>query len=323
MWYADVSVKKRRLSDPNTFSGVVLANAPRACRYLEYNYDGHFEAATGTLRLENTDGLLDFRAHIWVEDAPDGGASEFIKSIHGRTLDQYVQEPGQSDLVSPNWRSKVQATASDSTRIYAHCHCKGVEFWISPPDARSKEAESPWPDLLVPSESGSSTNTKNHPWWLPTPNHFLAGTCACRSCARASGFDITFWAFVPTNNITLDPEGKIPFTRSPYWASFQTFRSRDDVTRTFCGRCGANIFYEVHSRPSIVDVAVGLLDTGSGARAEEVLAWWSDRVSFKEYALNRGLIAGLEDGLRAWGEKCKGHAFVAPSSVLDAFEGSK
>jgi hypothetical protein len=98
------------------------------------------------------------------------------------------------------------------------------------------------------------------------------------------------------------------------------YRSRNDVTRTFCRRCGANIFYDARSRPSIVDVAVGLLDAGSGARAEEVLAWWADRVSFKEYALNKGSIQGLEDGLKAWGKRCKGREFIAPSAVLDAVE---
>ncbi|KAK7189794.1 duf636 domain protein [Paraphaeosphaeria sporulosa] len=291
--------------------------------YLEYNHDDHFEAATGTLQVDHTDGLLDYKAHIWIEDTPDGGASQFLVNMNGEPLDRYLQEPRQSDLVPLDWCTKSQASAPGSTPIYAHCHCKGVEFWIMPPDSASKKAESPWPDLLVPSETGSSANPGNSPWWLPTPHHYLAGTCACRSCTRASGFDITFWAFIPTANITLDVDGKVPFARNPYWGTIKTYRSRDDVTRSFCGRCGANVFYDGHNRPSIVDVAVGLLDAGSGARAEEVLAWWAGRVSFREYALNMKLIEGLENGLQEWGERYRGQKSIAPSSVLNAFEGSR
>jgi hypothetical protein len=299
-----------------------VANVHSGYRYLEYNHDGHFEAATGTLQVDHTDGLLDYKAHIWIEDTPDGGASQFLTRIDGRPLDRYLQEPTQYDLVPLDWRAETYAPPSNTDRIYAHCHCKGVEFWITSPNAASKAAASPWPDLLVPSETGRSVNPKNYPWWLPTPNRYMAGTCACRSCTRASGFDITFWAFIPTANITLDAYGKIPFTRSPYWGTIKTYRSRNDVTRTFCGRCGASVFYDGHDRPSLVDVAVGLLDAGSGARAEEVLAWWTGRVSFGEHALNKGLIEGLGKGIREWGERCQGENFVVPRSVLDGFDDS-
>ncbi|KAF2448795.1 hypothetical protein P171DRAFT_428807 [Karstenula rhodostoma CBS 690.94] len=317
-------VSRREVSHlRETTSTLTVANVVPGCRYLEYNHDDHFEAATGTLQAENTDGLLEYKAHIWIEDTPDGGASQLLTHINGEPLDRYLREPRQSDLVPRDWRAEPQAPPSSTTPIYAHCHCKGVEFWIAFPNAASAETESPWPDLLVPSETGSSANLKNYPWWIPTPNHYLAGTCARRSCTRASGFDITLWAFVPVANITLDADGKVPFTRSPYWGTIKTYRSRDDVTRPFCGRCGASVFYDGHGTPSVVDVAVGLLDARSGARAEEVLAWWPGRVSFKEYALNRKLIQGIAEGLGEWGERCRGQTFVVPSSVLDASEGKE
>ncbi|KAF1967280.1 hypothetical protein BU23DRAFT_516579 [Bimuria novae-zelandiae CBS 107.79] len=280
--------------------------------YLEYSHDGHFEAATGTLQVDNTDGLIEYKAHIWIEDTPDGGASQFITHIQDSQLKRYLQEPGQNHEVPLNWRTtRSRSSLSRTDKIYAHCQCKGVEFWISPPNEASKTAESHWPDLLVPDETGSSANPNNYPWWLPTLDRYLAGTCACRSCTRASGFDITFWAFIPTANITLDAEGTKPFTRSPYWGTIKTYRSRDDVTRPFCGRCGASLFYDGHMRPSLVDVAVGLLDAPSGARAEEMLAWWPERVSFREYALNKALIKGLEGGIASWGKRNEGEGFVA------------
>lgn len=280
--------------------------------YLEYHHDGHFEAATGTLQVESTEGIVDYKAHIWIEDTPDGGASQFITHIGDRELKRYLQEPGRSEEVPLQWRRKIpDSNPNKQARIHAHCHCKGVEFYISPPNAESERAESAWPDLLVPSPSGASKNSENYPWWILSPGRFLAGTCACISCRRASGHDITFWTFVPACNITLDAAGTQPFTRTPYWGTMKTYQSSDGIIRTFCNTCGANIFFDADWRPSLVDVAVGLLEAESGARAEEILAWWPGRVSFTEYALNRKLVQGLEEGLKSWAERNRGAEHVA------------
>jgi hypothetical protein len=268
--------------------------------YLEYKHDGHFEVATGSLQGDSTDGVIEYKAHVWVEDTPDGGASRFITDVNGRQLKRYSQEPGGSEEASSDAPPMILTKDAVQAPIHAHCHCKGVQFYIQPPNEASRTAESPYPDLLVPYHTGSSANPQNHPWWLATSNRYLAGTCACTSCRKASGFDITFWAFIPTVNITLDAAGREPFTRKQYWGSMKTYRSSSNVTRTFCGVCGANIFWDGDERPSIVDVAVGLLDAGDGARAERLLSWWPDRVSFEEDALNMGLIKGLRDGLKDW-----------------------
>lgn len=281
--------------------------------YLEYRHDSHFEAATGTFQVENTDGLIEHKAHIWIDDTLDGGASQFIRQIDGKQLGRFHQEPGEGEEIQPSWTAP--STSIDDTdrskSIYAHCHCKGVEFHISPPNAASKIAQSDYPDLMVPYHSGDSQNPANSPWWLPRHDRFLAGTCACVSCRRASGFDITFWAFIPAVNITQDAAGSIPFSRSPYWGTMKTYQSSKGVTRTFCTRCGANVFWDCDWRNGLVDVAVGLLDAPSGARAEEILAWWSGRVSFEEFALHRGLIRGLHQGLKSWAGKNEGAGFVA------------
>ena len=283
--------------------------------YLEYKNDGHFEAATGTLQVENTDGLIEYKAHIWVEDTLDGGASQFITQINGKELRRFLQEPCKSEEVQLSWTApSIFKDGSDALEnIYAHCHCKGAEFYVSPPNESSKAAESDYPDLMIPYHSGNSQNPTNKSWWLPRHDRFLAGTCACISCRRASGFDITFWAFIPAVNITQDSLGTKPFSRSPYWGTMKTHQSSEGVTRTFCGRCGANVFWDCDWREGLVDVAVGLLDAPSGARAEELLAWWSGRVSFEEFALNRSLIGGLEDGLKSWAGRNEGAKCVAHS----------
>ncbi|KAF2467927.1 uncharacterized protein BDR25DRAFT_374247 [Lindgomyces ingoldianus] len=279
--------------------------------YLEYASDGHFEAATGTLIVESTDGIVDFKAHIWVEDTPDGGASNFITAINGNPLPRYLREPDQSEEAPLSFQLSTTITHGATGSIRAHCHCTGTQFFIHPPNPSSKTASSSYPDLLVPYHSGSPANPQNYPWWLPYPTRYLAGTCTCVSCRRCSGFDITFWAFIPTCNISLDSAGTIPFSRNPYWGTMKTYRSSGNVTRTFCSVCGANVFWDGDARQSIVDVAVGLLDAGSGALAQELLAWWPGRVSFCEEGINKGLVGGLEEGLRDWAERRKGEGFVA------------
>jgi hypothetical protein len=283
--------------------------------YLGYRNDGHFEAATGTLQSNPTDDVVKFEGVMWIADTEDGGASHFLRSINNQPLARYAQESDNSEEVPLDWRS-TPFPSSSRKAIHAHCHCHGVEFWVTHPDEKSKDARSPFPDLMIPHHLDKSANPNNEPWWLTdNSTRYLAGTCACRSCRAASGFDITFWAFIPTSNIFLDIELTQSFpspsssssNNNEYWGTMKSYQSSEGVTRTFCGQCGANVFWhgdeEHFGRKGLVDVAVGLLDAESGARAEETLSWWIGRVSFSEVAVHRGLVEGLEGGLMEWGKE--------------------
>jgi hypothetical protein len=89
-----------------------------------------------------------------------------------------------------------------------------------------------------------------------------------------------------------------------HWGTMKAYASSKCVTRTFCRSRRANVFWsgdeEDSGRRRVVDVAVGLLDTRSGARAEEVLDWWYGRVSFADDGMHWGLVEGSELGLRDW-----------------------
>ncbi|KAF2626691.1 hypothetical protein BU25DRAFT_343524 [Macroventuria anomochaeta] len=281
--------------------------------YLEYHIDGHFEAATGTLQADSTQEVVEYQSCMWIEDTKDGGASDWLTSIDGKVLKKWTQEAGESDeILLDHYSTSPNRLESAQKPIRAHCHCNGVAFWIQPPNAASKTARSDFPDLLIPYHLGrnASANPSNDPWWLHDHGtKFLAGTCTCNSCRRASGFYITFWAFVPTANIFLDSDLTRPFPSydsghsNEYWGSIKTHRSSDGVTRAFCRRCGANIFWDggaEKGRDGLIDVAAGLLDAESGARAEELLSWWTDRVSFAEFAVNKSLAEALGVGLQDW-----------------------
>ncbi len=251
--------------------------------------------------------------------------SDWVTSIEGRELKRWREEAGESEEMSLDYYEVIRKEAANTRLeepVHAHCHCHGVEFWITPPNEASFTAKSFVADLILPYRLNSPLSRKygSH-WWLTNNNaRYLAGTCACLSCRSASGFDITFWAFIPNANIFLDAactQSFPPYTsehRNQYWGTMKTYQSSEGVTRTFCGRCGANVFWdggEEKGRDGLIDVAVGLLDAKSGARAEELLGWCADRVSFEECAVNRGLVEALEKGLRDWAERVEGRGVSA------------
>jgi hypothetical protein len=271
--------------------------------FLEYNADGHFEVSTGT--VDRADGVIKFNGNMWIEDTRDGGASVWFREWDdGKPVERWLVAPQKSPQVPLDWKlnsdtHERSASAGDESKLRARCHCGGIEFFISRPNADSLKARSPFSDLLVPYSSGESAeNPQNEPWWLSKDrNRYVAGTCSCVSCRSVSGFDLTEWAFVPATNVTL---GNGQSFRQQLFGTAETYKSSGGVTRWFCSRCGANIFWIGNWRPSLLDVAVGLLDAESGARAEEWLEWITGRVSFREEAHNETLIAAVEKGLNEW-----------------------
>ncbi|KAL1311307.1 hypothetical protein AAFC00_001487 [Neodothiora populina] len=254
--------------------------------------------------LRKLDGVAQFRRHIWTRDTLDGGFSDWFPSQNGQSLTipdaSSAQQPQPSDSSSPD----------PDKRLYAHCSCGGINMYISRPSPSSEKVTSssstppPPPDVLVPHNSGPSNLCANETWWLRADKRkFLGGICACDSCRLVNGFEFIYWAFVPTSDISLDPAGHTPFSRD--FGTLKAFRSSDAATRFFCADCGATVFWDGDVRPGLIDVAAGLLNAPEGARAESWLEWRTERVSAREDAEKRakGLIEGVESGLRAWGEK--------------------
>lgn len=239
--------------------------------------------------LQNAGELVKFRGHIFLKDTKDGGFGDWLHEIDGEKLSR-AKESGGSEELPRGWRLETIKPNGEEQQLPAYCHCKGVEFYITRPDHGSKRLLAPLPDVLV-----NPAPEESELWWLRDHNRYLAGTCACNSCRLAAGIDIVQWAFVPAANIKLSNGD--PFQRE--FGTIKSYQSRDDVTRCFCGRCGANVFWTGDARPELIDVAVGLLDAASGARAEEWLFWGKERVSFGEDAPIRGLVDALGKGLAA------------------------
>ncbi len=299
--------------------------------------------------------------HVNTASTRDGGLSSCILEVNGRKLDIHQHWDPSPSSAEGHPTSPLSLPLDDGRPmkdgqavLAAHCHCKTVRFHVTRPDAASRLPRSNFSDLIVPynnpdpsrqeETSALVRNPRDDKWWLRPPEHarggggdvlaghgrYLAGTCACRSCRLASGFEIQAWAFVPRANIHIhihsqatgtaaagDTAVPLDFSALPAAAAaaavvpLRSYESSPGVLREFCPRCGATAFWHDRWRPDLVDVSAGLLDAPEGARAATWLDWWAGRVSFAEDATNgrsggparraRALIEALERGLRSAG----------------------
>lgn len=243
--------------------------------------------------------------HEFLEDTLDGGLSLCLTNANGSHLDSFLQGPDQTAIPNSDFLSRLEQISADragkgpahnSRRLQASCHCGGVAYCITRPGIPSGEISSPWPDLIMPSNTGHADNKDDVKWWLrpsDSGTKYLAGTCACRSCRLASGVPIQTWAFVPLLNIEQSDGSQFDFRSG----TLEHFASGEGVQREFCGVCGATAFWHCETRPELIDVSVGLLRAREGSRAGQWLEWWTDRVSFKEHAVDGPLVAEFEKGL--------------------------
>jgi hypothetical protein len=259
---------------------------------------------TGTLK--HIDGLVDFQRHIYIHDTLDGGFADMLTQVNGKRLARWSGNAGFDEIpLYRNARAVPATTSSANSKIRGHCKCGGVEFWVAKPSARSALAEKVWPELPSPKDV---TQTPAPPdselWWLrDSGSKFRASLCACNSCRLASGMETTFWAYIPTVDLSLDAQGKLPFTLD--FGSLKKYSSSPDKHRYFCERCGATCFYDSDDRPYVRDVAIGLLDDPDGSRAESWLGWVTDKLDFREDTDGRSehLSDAIEEGLRQWGQR--------------------
>lgn len=242
--------------------------------------------------------------HYGVGETRDGGLSVFmpgLADVGSRTACLIESADAVNTSISSTALPQCGVVEqkegdADDDRLQAQCHCGGTSFTVTRPNDQSKEPWSPWPDMIIPYHSGSPKNSEDVKWWLrANDTKYFAGTCACNSCRLASGFPIQCWAFIPKANLLINQDD--PFTYET--GTMKRFESSPGVYREFCSTCGATVFWHCDERPGVVDVSVGVLRSGAGARAEDWLEWGTGRVSFAEDAQDKGLIDLLEKGLKS------------------------
>ncbi len=79
------------------------------------------------------------------------------------------------------------------------------------------------------------------------------GKCDCVECRKITGSEFSANALIKQENFRL-LEGD---------DNVAVYRVSDEVSRTFCSRCGSNLQYIANEYPEIIGVAIGTFDDNS------------------------------------------------------------
>lgn len=276
------------------------------------NTDLSYGVFSGVLANLDIPGLVEFQDHSFIGDTLDGGATPWLRSVNGKEkpeVARWKERRNKSEALPHDWppaESLPDAAAqSELQGIPIRCRCRGVDFV-----------------LRNPVMEFSGKDKADLPWFVdPVTRKGLAGFDPCDTCRLSSGVDIFHWTFALLEQITFaggdafpasTPDLKVAVSasaaqRDPRYGTLAYYASSPDVQRYFCSRCSACVFYAVDDRPSMVDVAVGLLDSPDGARAEGFCSWaLGGRIVHRE-AVKGGwreeLVRRIESEGEAWREE--------------------
>lgn len=245
---------------------------------------GEYGVMTGALSNDGPDGLVRLENHVFVGDTKDGGASMWMRRPNGDGVEarRWMGLPSKSEEVAFDWPGASNPGAEVQSNLAAEipirCHCGGIDLVFQ----RQKAEE----------EFMAKANSEL-PWFVhPETKKLMASIDPCDSCRLSSGVDFWTWTFVLLRHIGFAPntngnESSFPDDtkdlkaavekegpdRDPRLGTLAYYASSEDVQRYFCSRCSASAFYAVDDRTDMIDLAVGLLDSADGARAESLLCW--------------------------------------------------
>ncbi|RFU25238.1 hypothetical protein B7463_g11102, partial [Scytalidium lignicola] len=224
---------------------------------------------------EEERGIWEFEGHIYTGSAR-GGLWEWL----GGSLDESDVSPGEEEEEEEDGIDDDRETS-----VKAECHCGGVSFSLSRP------------------MQAILNNPKFQPFVSKTDSSKWLGLLdTCDDCRLVNGTHVHGWTTVPRSLIS----PTIPDTL--LLGTSKVYSSSPDVRRTFCGVCGATVFYWVEDRAEVVDVALGLL-RAKDVRAEGWLTWRTGKVGWVDDGLRydaeftKALVKGMGDwGREKYGE---------------------
>ncbi|KIW90221.1 uncharacterized protein Z519_08865 [Cladophialophora bantiana CBS 173.52] len=223
--------------------------------------------------------------HIFVTDTGDGALAAKLIKLGMREVECWEKRPYNSRQVTAAELQEMslhvgQMLRPESESLEAKCHCGGVNVRITRPNFESLKLQ----QRYIPEEK----------------NKYVAGLCTCRSCRLATGVSFQPWAYIPPVRIFLaDTGATVKFGAegdqegSNGNATLRHIWSSKDTCRSFCGRCGATIFYWHNERPEVVDVSVGILRSEDGAMAKNWLSWRKEGPSWKDDCVDEELLQAI------------------------------
>ena len=210
--------------------------------------------------------------HVHSDSVSDGGIACMLSRIGDRQLDVWnpKQEGPSFGVIQP----EPEMTHNGKDRLRAECHCKGVSFTLGRPTAEVIEDE-----FL----QGFVSPTDSTKW--------VACFDVCNDCRLVSGTNVIGWCFVALSSCEPQIGADLEI------GTAKIYKSSQGVLRSFCGTCGATVFYSCDDRRKpdgrqAVDIATGILRAPEGPMAQNWLTW-------------RSKIGWFDDGKQYDGEFCE------------------
>lgn len=279
---------------------------------------GHrYGVFTGVLLNDGPEGLVRLTNHIFVSNTLDGGATPWLQRPNedGKPVKLWAQRAENSEELAHDWPGKESLPAADwkgdTVEIPIRCHCKGVDLVYRPAEALEENASK------QPEELSRYVD--------PITRKPVAGLDACNSCRTSAGIDFINWSFASLKHIGFPGQGsqsdglpgfpasleglynatvKDEHERDRRLGSLSVYRSSDSVKRYFCSRCSACIFYAAEKRHDVLNIAMGVLDSPEGARAEGAFMWLlGGPVQHRDDAVDgwrEGWLKAVEADSEAW-----------------------
>lgn len=224
-------------------------------------------------------------AGVWMDGAKD--MKWFGDGYQGTEMRE-VQMKEWKEETKEKVKLLEEEAKEGEERLEFNCACGGIEGYVV----------RPWLERLKSAD--------RHP-------KYVGGVCSCTSCRVTSGWECFAWVYVPLENIFIHGkrmkfDGNGPPT-TDVTTPIKHYQSRSDVWRSFCGTCGAKVFYTRITRPTepafVVDLAAGLFKSDVGARAEDWVIWKPD-VDFEGEATDLKFTRAMNQGMEEWVRECRG-----------------
>ncbi|BCS29537.1 GFA family protein [Aspergillus puulaauensis] len=258
--------------------------------------------STALFDANSNEAWYEIDSHCFTYSSADGGISSLLPRVNGKDIKIWNPAPeAEPESKKPESIPSELHLQTGSNELLAQCHCGGVSFTISRP-------------------RNEYINTPSSKKWIDQSDtrKWLALVDVCSDCRLVTGSNVIMWMFVPTDHVTPRPPADLLF------GTLAAYESSAGVRRTFCGTCGATVFYSHKERPGIVDVATGILRASEGVMLGDWAVWRTARVGFVEDGLkyDSAFTRGLEEGLRAWGVRMDGESrdFVVGAETHRAVE---
>jgi len=230
----------------------------------------------------------------YIDSLKDGGLARrmtgvghpAVKNVEFHATGNESSKALSSNEVSQLWADfkGAKTNVPRPIEVPLSCHCGTIQLRITSPDDKRSQA-----DATLIERCTRENRTK-----------YVARICVCRSDRLWFGAPITVWTYVFPENILTATGSTIDFSfdrsLTPELPGLKTYASSADARRSFCGTCGAGIFYEHKHRPWVMNVMPGLLRAESGNMVEELLSWEWERVIWAEENQNREYLDMLTGG---------------------------